>query len=75
MHFQCNNPQTKEPKLDSAMRIVPEWIELDNEIKRVLANATSFVEESKAVDENEMPSNEAHPAAEEQPDMDEHSEL
>uniref|UniRef100_A0A1I8B9P0 UDP-glucose:glycoprotein glucosyltransferase n=1 Tax=Meloidogyne hapla TaxID=6305 RepID=A0A1I8B9P0_MELHA len=32
----CNNPQTKEPKLESAMRIIPEWTELDNEIKEVL---------------------------------------
>ncbi|KAI1724172.1 UDP-glucose:Glycoprotein glucosyltransferase domain-containing protein [Ditylenchus destructor] len=29
----CNNPLTKEPKLDSAMRIVPEWTAYDNEIK------------------------------------------
>ncbi|CAD5234520.1 unnamed protein product [Bursaphelenchus xylophilus] len=32
----CNNPETKEPKLDSAMRIIPEWTDYDNEIKRVL---------------------------------------
>ncbi len=32
-HIQCNNPLTKEPKLQSAMRIVPEWIDYDNEIK------------------------------------------
>ena len=25
----CNNPLTKEPKLQSARRIAPEWIELD----------------------------------------------
>ncbi|KAK6112554.1 UDP-glucose:Glycoprotein Glucosyltransferase family protein [Brugia pahangi] len=29
----CNNPQTKEPKLDSAMRIIPEWKDYDAEIK------------------------------------------
>ena len=28
----CNNPQTKEPKLDRARRQVPEWIEYDEEI-------------------------------------------
>ncbi|KAK4613296.1 UDP-glucose:glycoprotein glucosyltransferase [Fulvia fulva] len=28
----CNNPQTKEPKLDRARRQVPEWTEYDNEI-------------------------------------------
>ncbi|XP_022095271.1 UDP-glucose:glycoprotein glucosyltransferase 1-like isoform X2 [Acanthaster planci] len=29
----CNNPLTKEPKLESAVRIVPEWTGYDNEIK------------------------------------------
>ena len=33
--FQCNNPQTKEPKLVSAVRIVKEWPDYDNEIKRL----------------------------------------
>uniref|UniRef100_A0A183CLV5 Glyco_transf_24 domain-containing protein n=1 Tax=Globodera pallida TaxID=36090 RepID=A0A183CLV5_GLOPA len=33
----CNNPQTKEPKFDSAVRIVAEWAELDNEIKQLWA--------------------------------------
>jgi UDP-glucose:glycoprotein glucosyltransferase len=28
----CNNPQTKEPKLDRARRQVPEWTAYDNEI-------------------------------------------
>ncbi|XP_034042197.1 UDP-glucose:glycoprotein glucosyltransferase 2 isoform X2 [Thalassophryne amazonica] len=32
----CNNPKTKEPKLSAAARIVPEWVEYDNEIKRLL---------------------------------------
>lgn len=29
----CNNPETKEPKLDRARRQVPEWTVYDNEIK------------------------------------------
>ncbi|XP_076453817.1 UDP-glucose:glycoprotein glucosyltransferase 1-like isoform X2 [Babylonia areolata] len=29
----CNNPLTKEPKLQAAMRIVPEWKDYDYEIK------------------------------------------
>uniref|UniRef100_F1KR85 UDP-glucose:glycoprotein glucosyltransferase 1 n=1 Tax=Ascaris suum TaxID=6253 RepID=F1KR85_ASCSU len=33
----CNNPLTKEPKLDSAMRICPEWNDYDTEIKKLLA--------------------------------------
>ncbi|KAI1340691.1 UDP-glucose:glycoprotein glucosyltransferase [Xylariaceae sp. FL0016] len=31
----CNNPQTKEPKLDRAKRQVPEWTEYDDEIASV----------------------------------------
>lgn len=28
----CNNPMTKEPKLDRARRQVPEWTQYDNEV-------------------------------------------
>ena len=31
--MQCNNPLTKEPKLESAVRIVSEWTSYDQEIK------------------------------------------
>ena len=31
----CNNPQTKEPKLDRARRQVPEWSVYDEEIARL----------------------------------------
>lgn len=31
----CNNPQTKEPKLDRARRQVPEWTAYDDEIAGV----------------------------------------
>lgn len=31
----CNNPQTKEPKLDRARRQVPEWTVYDDEIAKV----------------------------------------
>lgn len=37
--MQCNNPQTKEPKLNSAMRIVPEWKDYDAEIKALLVGS------------------------------------
>lgn len=44
----CNNPQTKEPKLDRARRQVPEWTVYDDEIaalaKRVSGRATSVVD-------------------------------
>ncbi|XP_032258630.1 UDP-glucose:glycoprotein glucosyltransferase 2 isoform X1 [Phoca vitulina] len=32
----CNNPKTKEPKLEAAARIVPEWVEYDTEIRQLL---------------------------------------
>ncbi|KAJ7513700.1 hypothetical protein O6H91_23G011200 [Diphasiastrum complanatum] len=31
----CNNPMTKEPKLQGARRIVPEWSELDEEARKL----------------------------------------
>ncbi len=31
----CNNPLTKEPKLDRARRQIPEWTEYDNEIAKL----------------------------------------
>jgi UDP-glucose:glycoprotein glucosyltransferase len=39
--FQCNNPQTKEPKLDAAQRIVPEWKDYDSEIRNFLSSSRS----------------------------------
>ncbi|OEL35788.1 UDP-glucose:glycoprotein glucosyltransferase [Dichanthelium oligosanthes] len=33
----CNNPMTKEPKLQGARRIVPEWIGLDSEARQFTA--------------------------------------
>jgi UDP-glucose:glycoprotein glucosyltransferase len=29
----CNNPLTKTPKLDNAIRIVPEWLDYDEQIE------------------------------------------
>jgi UDP-glucose:glycoprotein glucosyltransferase len=37
----CNNPLTKEPKLTSAMRIIPEWKAYDEEIKALQAEFES----------------------------------
>lgn len=31
---QCNNPLTKSPKLEAALRILPEWPGLDEEIQK-----------------------------------------
>ncbi|XP_074845374.1 UDP-glucose:glycoprotein glucosyltransferase 2 isoform X2 [Carettochelys insculpta] len=32
----CNNPKTKEPKLQAALRIVPEWAQYDSEIQKLI---------------------------------------
>jgi len=32
----CNNPQTKEPKLNAATRIIAEWNDYDQEIKTLM---------------------------------------
>ncbi|XP_071491189.1 UDP-glucose:glycoprotein glucosyltransferase 1-like [Diadema antillarum] len=48
----CNNPLTKEPKLKAAVRIAPEWVDYDNEIKNLLeriANDTSEDETSENI--------------------------
>lgn len=41
----CNNPLTKEAKLTAAMRIIPEWKEYDNEIKRLQLEIDEHSEE------------------------------
>lgn len=48
----CNNPKTKEPKLVSAMRIIAEWKDYDNEIKQLFedykAQKNGDVQQSKS---------------------------
>lgn len=47
---QCNNPMTKEPKLQAAVRIVAEWTDYDQEIKRLQTRV-----QGKANDSTETP--------------------
>ncbi|KAI2471141.1 UDP-glucose:glycoprotein glucosyltransferase [Annulohypoxylon bovei var. microspora] len=42
----CNNPQTKEPKLDRARRQVPEWTVYDDEIAAVDRKRRGLITES-----------------------------
>ncbi|KAE8290058.1 UDP-glucose:glycoprotein glucosyltransferase 1 [Larimichthys crocea] len=46
----CNNPMTKEPKLQAAVRIVAEWTDYDQEIKRLQTRV-----QGKANDSTETP--------------------
>ncbi|RMZ83351.1 hypothetical protein DV737_g1697, partial [Chaetothyriales sp. CBS 132003] len=44
----CNNPQTKEPKLDRARRQVPEWTVYDEEIAAVVRDAREKTTEKES---------------------------
>ena len=44
---QCNNPDTHEPKLARAKRLVPEWTTYDEEVASVARKAQSTAEDSK----------------------------
>ncbi|XP_001944699.1 UDP-glucose:glycoprotein glucosyltransferase [Acyrthosiphon pisum] len=46
----CNNPLTKEAKLTAAMRIVSEWKDYDNEIKRLQIKQSEHEDEVFNVD-------------------------
>ncbi|CAI5454001.1 unnamed protein product [Caenorhabditis angaria] len=46
----CNNPLTKEPKLDSAHRIIGEWKEYDDEIRQVISG--ELTKKSKTDDDH-----------------------
>ena len=50
---QCNSPLTKEPKLKSAIKIVPEWKDYDEEVKRLQERVAAA--ENKG-DEGDVPS-------------------
>lgn len=54
----CNNPMTKEPKLERAKRIIKEWPEYDNEIRklqeRYADNMTSETQRKIAKSETEQ---------------------
>ncbi|KAJ0412974.1 UDP-glucose:glycoprotein glucosyltransferase-domain-containing protein [Aspergillus carlsbadensis] len=60
----CNNPQTKEPKLERARRQVPEWTEYDGEIAelaRRVQDAGDEVVEGVPVEEEEEEKEETAP--------------
>ncbi|XP_028405524.1 UDP-glucose:glycoprotein glucosyltransferase 1-like isoform X2 [Dendronephthya gigantea] len=51
----CNNPLTKEPKLVSAVRIVKEWPDYDNEIKRLQERVATNRSQSPRDERNNAP--------------------
>ncbi|KAL1889604.1 killer toxin resistant protein [Ceratocystis pirilliformis] len=51
----CNNPETKEPKLDRARRQVPEWTQYDGEIAAVDRRRRGSATEEKGAKTEEEP--------------------
>ena len=51
----CNNPQTKEPKLQRAIRIAPEWTEYDNIIKVLWDEVANKSQETPSTPSKEEP--------------------
>lgn len=43
----CNNPETKEPKLQAARRIVPEWTEYDAQVAEFMTRARAQLDSSR----------------------------
>lgn len=54
----CNNPMTKEPKLDRARRQVPEWTEYDEEIAALAKRVAGEKEKEHAAGEEAEPEHE-----------------
>ncbi|PWY91017.1 UDP-glucose:glyco protein glucosyltransferase [Aspergillus heteromorphus CBS 117.55] len=50
----CNNPMTKEPKLDRARRQVPEWTEYDDEIAALSKKVDLELQQLRAEQEKEQ---------------------
>lgn len=51
----CNNPLTKEPKLDRARRQVPEWTKYDDEIRKLRKEAEGIEGKKKEEEERAGP--------------------
>ena len=47
----CNNPLTKEPKLSAAVRIAPEWVGYDDQIRELLELDSKQAEKNVPVEE------------------------
>jgi UDP-glucose:glycoprotein glucosyltransferase len=52
----CNNPMTKEPKLQGAKRIVPEWVDFDSEARQF---TTRILGENAEIAESTSPPSDA----------------
>lgn len=51
--LQCNNPLTKEPKLDRARRQIKEWESLDNEATEFAKQVNAELKQARRQQEQE----------------------
>lgn len=51
----CNNPLTKEAKLSAAVRIVPEWQDYDNDVRKLQKKIDSGLMDEDPAIENDIP--------------------
>lgn len=71
----CNNPQTKEPKLTAARRIVKEWQDYDNELKTMLQDWQNKQGDKTNVSQDDGKFIEAESIASQTIDHNKHQEL
>ncbi|MQL92030.1 hypothetical protein Taro_024649, partial [Colocasia esculenta] len=70
----CNNPMTKEPKLQGARRIVPEWNHFDAEARQVTARILGIELEAQDVVPSSPPKPESLPGGNVEEDMESRAE-
>ncbi|XP_016841360.1 UDP-glucose:glycoprotein glucosyltransferase isoform X1 [Nasonia vitripennis] len=56
----CNNPMTKEAKLQAAMRILPEWVGYDEEIKALQQKIENENRQTEKEEEHNGPDSDKH---------------
>ncbi|XP_050208760.1 UDP-glucose:glycoprotein glucosyltransferase [Mercurialis annua] len=72
----CNNPMTKEPKLQGARRIVSEWVDLDSEARQFTARYLGEeVDSQESIVSAKEPQNPAASSSSEEEDPEFKSEL
>ncbi|CAD1809659.1 UDP-glucose:Glycoprotein Glucosyltransferase family protein [Candida parapsilosis] len=71
----CNNPLTKENKIDTAKRLIPEWVNYEKEVLALIDQVTDTVEEEVEEDEENFTIDESHGEVDSDDDALYHDEL
>lgn len=69
----CNNPETKEPKLQAAMRIISEWKSYDDEVRNLQKRFDDGMPPGERLAESDSDGQKSKP--ESKSETDQHSEL